>query len=270
MLSDVALMVLGGAFAGGFISGLAGFGTGLVALGIWLHVLAPATAATLVVVCSVASQAQTIPAIWHAIDRARIWLMLAGGLLGVPVGTRLLTHLDPAAFRLGMGVLLLAYSGFMLLSRFRARITWGGRLADGAVGFAGGILGGLAGLSGPLPTVWATLRGWGKDERRGVFQAFNLAVLSAVAVAHAASGLLTAELGRVAVLALPGTLAGTWLGSHAYRRLSDKRFHEVVLRPRLRSHGSANRLRFGWSARWSMRRIMARVTMASDTSGRCS
>jgi len=52
-----------------------------------------------------------------------------------------------------------------------------GRTADGAIGFAGGILGrGLAGLSGALPTVWATLRGWGKDERRGVFQAFNLTI----------------------------------------------------------------------------------------------
>ena len=186
MLSAAMLVVLGGAFAGGFVSGLAGFGTGLVALGIWLHVLSPPTAATLVVVCSVVSQAQTIPAIWHAVDRNRIWPMLTGGLLGVPVGTRLLTHLDPAAFRLGMGVLLLAYSGFMLLSRVRTRMAWGGRMADSAVGFAGGVLGGLgAGLSGPLPTVWATLRGWGKDERRGVFQAFNLAVLSAVAVAHA-------------------------------------------------------------------------------------
>lgn len=229
MLSASTLVVLAGAVAGGFVSGLAGFGTGLVALGIWLHVLAPATAATLVVVCSVVSQAQTIPAIWHAIDRARIWPMLAGGLLGVPLGTRLLTHLDPSAFRLGMGILLLGYSGFMLSSRVRTRVAWGGRMADGAVGFAGGILGGLAGLSGPLPTVWATLRGWGKDERRGVFQAFNLTILTAVAVAHAASGLMTAELGRVAVLALPGTLAGTWLGSHAYRRLSDQRFHEVVL-----------------------------------------
>ena len=181
------------------------------------------------VVCSVVSQAQTIPAIWHAVDRNRIWPMLTGGLLGVPVGTRLLTHLDPAAFRIGMGVLLLAYSGFMLLSRVRTRIAWGGRMAYGAVGFAGGLLGGLAGLSGPLPTVWATLRGWGKDERRGVFQAFNLAVLSAVAVAHAASGLMTADLGRLIVIALPGTLAGTWLGSLSYRRLSDQRFHEVVL-----------------------------------------
>lgn len=69
----------------------------------------------------------------------------------------------------------------------------------------------------------------GKDERRGVFQAFNLAILTAVAVAHAASGLLTAELGWLALLAMPGTLVGTWLGARAYRRLSDQRFHEVVL-----------------------------------------
>ena len=179
MLTAAALVVLGGAFAGGFVSGLAGFGTGLVALGIWLHVLAPAPAATLVVICSVVSQVQTIPAIWHAIDRARVGPMLAAGLVGVPVGTRLLVHLDPGVFRLAMGVLLLTFSGFMLLGRVRAQVAWGGRVADGAVGFAGGILGGLAGLSGPLPTMWATLRGWGKDERRGVFQAFNLAVLSA-------------------------------------------------------------------------------------------
>ena len=229
MLTATALVVLAGAFAGGFVSGLAGFGTGLVALGIWLHVVAPAPAATLVVICSVVAQVQTIPAIWHAIDRARVGPMLAAGLVGVPVGTRLLVHLDPGVFRLAMGVLLLTFSGFMLLGRVRTRVAWGGRVADGAVGLAGGILGGLAGLSGPLPTMWATLRGWGKDERRGVFQAFNLAVLSAAFLSHAVSGMLTAELGRLTLVALPGTLTGAWLGARAYRRLSDKRFHEVVL-----------------------------------------
>lgn len=54
-------VVLLGAFAGGFVSGLAGFGTGLVALGIWLHVIDPRAAASLVVICSVVAQAQTIP-----------------------------------------------------------------------------------------------------------------------------------------------------------------------------------------------------------------
>lgn len=91
------------------------------------------------------------------------------------------------------------------------------------------MLGGLAGLSGPLPTVWATLRGWSKDERRGVFQVFNLAVLTATVASHAVSGLLTAEVGRLAFAALPGTFVGAWLGARTYRRLSDQRFHEVVL-----------------------------------------
>jgi len=43
-----------------------------------------------------------------------------------------------------------------------------------------------------------------------------------------------------------------------------------TLRARFGSHGAGSRLRFGWTARWSMRRIMARVTKASATSGRCS
>lgn len=229
MLSATALVVLGGALGGGFVSGLVGFGTGLAVLGIWLYVLSPATASTLVVVCSVLSQMQTIPFIWHAIDRRRIWPMLVAGLLGVPIGTRLLTHIDAAAFHLGMGVLLLSFSAFMLFGRFRTRLVWGGRAADSAIGFLGGVLGGLAGLSGPLPTMWAALRGWGKDERRGVFQAFNLTILMAALVSHAVSGMLTMELGRLVVVALPGTIVGSLLGVRVYRRLSDQHFHKIVL-----------------------------------------
>jgi uncharacterized membrane protein YfcA len=226
---EAAAIVLGGAFAGGFVSGLAGFGTGLVALGIWLHALQPAAAASLVVVCSVVAQTLTLPAIWHAIHPGRVWPFVAFGLLGVPVGTVLLRRLDPEWFKLCTGLLLVAFSAFLLLSRRPLRLRFGGRAADGLVGFAGGVLGGMAGLSGPLPTMWASVRGWGKDERRGVFQAFNLSVLAAALLAHAASGLLTAEVGRLVLLALPGTAAGAWLGARAYRRLSDRRFHEVVL-----------------------------------------
>jgi len=47
------VIVMIGALAGGFVSGLAGFGTGITALGIWLYALEPAVAATLVVLCSV-------------------------------------------------------------------------------------------------------------------------------------------------------------------------------------------------------------------------
>jgi uncharacterized membrane protein YfcA len=224
-----AVTVMAGALAGGFVSGLAGFGTGLVALGFWLYVIDPAPAVTLAAICSVVAQVQTIPAIWHAVDVRRVWPMVVAGLVGVPFGTALLSSLDPGVFRATLGVLLIAFSTFMLLSRFQPRISWGGRKADAVVGFAGGVLGGLAGLSGPLPTVWATLRGWGKHERRGVFQVFNLSILAAVVAWHLLSGLFTVRLLLLVAVAMPGTFAGTWLGAHAYRRLSDQHFHEVLL-----------------------------------------
>lgn len=227
--TTVVFVVATGAFAGGFVSGLAGFGTGLIALGFWLHVLDSATAATLVAVCSVVGQVQTLPSIWPAFDAKRAWPIVLAGLIGIPLGTFVLTRVDLNSFRLGIGLFLLVFAGFMLFGRVQAKLTWGGRLADSAVGFAGGFLGGLAGLSGPLPVVWATLRGWSKDERRGVIQVFNSAILSAVVLWHFVSGLFTLELGWLILIALPGTLAGTWLGLRAYRRLSDRRFHEIVL-----------------------------------------
>ena len=69
--------------------------------------------------------------------------------------------------------MLLVFPAALYFIRKPMAFQFGGRLADAAVGFAGGILGGLAGLSGPLPTLWASMRGWSKDQRRGVFQIFN-------------------------------------------------------------------------------------------------
>ena len=224
-----ALIVLAGAFAGGFVSGLAGFGLGLVALGFWLHAVSPAEATALVAFCSVLAQAQTLPAIWHAIAWRRVGPMLLAGLAGVPLGAVLLSRLDMQAFRFGTGLFLIAFSAFLLLARAQPAIRWGGTAANAAVGFVGGVMGGLAGLSGPAPTAWATLRGWSKHERRGVFQPFNLVILGAVALWSLFSGRATTALGLLAAVALPGTFAGALLGAAAYRRLSDRRFHEVVL-----------------------------------------
>ena len=58
MTVSAAELILTGALAGGFVSGLTGFGTGIVALGIWLHAVEPVAAASLVVACSLTAQVQ--------------------------------------------------------------------------------------------------------------------------------------------------------------------------------------------------------------------
>ena len=54
------LWVAAGALAAGFVTGLAGFGVGIVALGFWLHVMEPVVAGPLVAICSVAGQVRSI------------------------------------------------------------------------------------------------------------------------------------------------------------------------------------------------------------------
>jgi uncharacterized protein len=222
------LLVLG-ALAGGFVSGLAGFGTGLMALGIWLYVLPPAVAVPLVLICSIVAQTWTLPSIWRSIDFKLVWPFLIGGLLGVPLGTLLIAYADPRLFKLSVGVFLLIFPAVLYFNRNPIVLRFGGRAADAVVGFAGGILGGLAGLSGALPTLWASLRGWGKDQRRGVFQTFNWTVLTTALCLQAATGFITREVLWSALLAMPGTIIGAWLGARTYRMLSDRNFHDVVL-----------------------------------------
>jgi uncharacterized membrane protein YfcA len=229
-MSAVTIAVLlFGAFAGGFVSGLAGFGTALIALGVWLNVLPPPIAGTLVIICSVVSQTSALPSLWRTIDFRLLWPFLVGGLIGVPLGTLLITRVDAGAFKLEVGILLVIFPVVQFLYRRPMASNVGGRIADGAVGLAGGVLGGLAGLSGPPPIVWASVRGWGKDERRGVFQTFNWTVLAASLCLHAASGLVTGEVLRLTLLAFPATLIGAWLGARVYWKLSDRRFADVVL-----------------------------------------
>jgi len=222
-------LLFAGALAGGFVSGLAGFGTALMTLGIWLYLMPPSVAVQLVLVCSVVAQSSTLPSMWRTFDLKLIWPFLIGGVAGVPLGTILIAHADPQNFKLTVGVFLLVFPLALYFQRTPTAFRFGGRLADGAIGFAGGILGGLAGLSGPLPILWASIRGWGKDERRGIFQIFNWTVLVAALGLQLASGLVDRQVIWLALLALPGTILGAALGARVYHGLSDKNFRDVVL-----------------------------------------
>ena len=51
---------------------------------------------------------------------------------------------------------------------------------DMLTGFAGGVLGSVAGLSGALPTIWSSLHGWNKYEQRALLQPFNVIILGIV------------------------------------------------------------------------------------------
>lgn len=226
--AEIAIVFFG-ALAGGVVNGLTGFGTAITTLGIWVHAMPPAAAASLAIICSVASQAQTLHLIWRSIRWKRVAAFVVPGLIGVPLGTLVLPQIDPTIFKLGLGAFLVIYPAYVLLRSRHIAWAFGGAAADGAIGFGGGFLGGLTGLSGVLPVVWTDIRGWSKDERRAVVQSFNMAILSLALVTHAATGLLNRQVAIEAIVALPGTIGGAWLGAFIYRRLADRGYQRVVM-----------------------------------------
>src|ERR1700743_893674 len=102
-------LLLFGALAGGFVSGLAGFGTALMTLGIWLYVMPPSIAVPLILICSVIAQTSTLPSMWKTFELTLVWPFVIGGLVGVPIGTMLVAHADPRIFKLTVGVFLLVF-----------------------------------------------------------------------------------------------------------------------------------------------------------------
>jgi len=229
MQSQQIAIVLAGALAGGLVNGLTGFGTGLTVLGIWLYAISPTMAATLVIFCSCVSQLQTLPMIWPTIRWRSVAIFVVPGVFGVPIGTYLLPHIDPRMFKIGVGCFLVAYTSYVLMRRIEIKIAWGGAFADNIVGFVGGILGGIAGLSGVIPVVWTDLRGWGKEHRRGVVQIYNMSILALALASHVFSGLFTRQVAVAAVVALPGTVCGAWIGARIYRRIADRSYSRIIM-----------------------------------------
>ena len=215
-------------FIGGMTTGIAGFAMGLVVSGIWLHILTPLQTAALIVGYALLAQTYSIWKLRQAMSWRKVAPFIIGGAVGVPIGALLLTYINPAHLRIGVGVLLVLYSVYSL-AKPALKPVQGGIPTDLGIGFLNGLLGGLTGLGGIVVTVWVQLRGWPKDVQRIVFQPVILAAQGMTAVSLAFAGAYTAETIKLYLYGLPALAAGIWIGLRLYGKLDEAGFRKVVL-----------------------------------------
>jgi len=227
-MEALAIVALGSVL-GGFVQGLSGFAFGLVAMSVWAWALEPRVAVVLVVFGSLCGHVVSALSVRRGVSWRLLWPYLVGGLVGIPIGVAMVPWMNPAWFKLVVGALLVLWCPAMLWAGRLPRIRAGGRMADGGAGLAGGVMGGLAGLSGPVPTLWCTLRGYDKPAHRSVVQYFNFAVQAAVMAAYLASGLVTRDVLPMFAVVAPALLLPTVLGSRLYVGISDQAFQRIVL-----------------------------------------
>ncbi len=223
------LIVFAGALLAGFVTGFAGFGTGLIVAGFWFFVLPPQVVPPLIVVCSVAAQVVGHARLSGTLGWRRAMPLISGGVVGVPAGVALLALAPSDYLPLTVGVFLVGYSLVQLLRPQRlVPGPHGHGFRDRLAGFFGGLLGGYAGLSAPVPIVWLQLRGLPGDEQRARYQPFNLVILSLAFVVMLASGRIDGEVASHALVAVPAVAAGAFVGVRAYLGISEASFRRIV------------------------------------------
>lgn len=225
-------VILCGAFLGAVTTGSAGFAFALVGTAVWLHVLPPAEAVPLAVLCSLLLNLALIWKLRDGVVLARLWPFVAGGLIGVPLGVAVLASVDEAWLRLSVGSILIGYSLWRLTRAAPPMLALApgtGRLFDGMVGMIGGALGGATSLSGVLPTLWCGLRGWSSREQRGVFQPYILVMHLVTLAWFVAAGVVSRKTLLHFGVTLPALALGGLLGLRIYAFVSEAGFQRMVL-----------------------------------------
>lgn len=226
---EIVLVVAAGAMVAGLVQGISGFAFGMTAMSIWAWFLDPQMAAALAVFGAWTGQMIAAFTLRRQFGWAVLKPYLLGGLCGIPLGTYLLPYLNVPAFQALLGSILLLWCPAMLYSRFLPVVRRRSHAIDALVGGAGGIMGGLGGFTGVLPTLWCTLQAMPRDEQRSIIQNFNLSVLSVTMLVYLASGKFTLEILPYCGIVAAAVFVPVVLGGRIYVGLSEQQFRQVVL-----------------------------------------
>lgn len=227
--TTVAFLIIG-ASAACFVAGLAGFGTALVASGLFFHALPEEMVPPLIVLSAVTGHITALTLSRRTLAFRPTVPFLIAGAAGVPIGVACLSILSPNALKGVVGAILIAYCLASLMGAIKpVGAALRTRSRDAAVGGLGGVFGGIAGLSGVPPLVWLQISATEPVEMRNILQCFNLIILSLSAIVMGIGGHIDGPVLEALVVVVPAAAIGAVAGSWAFTRVSPRTFQRIVL-----------------------------------------
>lgn len=214
--------LLGAALAGGLARGFSGFGAALIFVPLASVALGPQRAAPLMLVMEVVAIATLTPGAWRIADRREVGWLALGVAAGTPLGAAVLALADPLALRWGVALAILALLG-LLVSGWRFRGVPSRPVTLG-FGMAGGVLGGIAMVSGPPAMAYLLGRDGPARQLRADFALYLAAGAVFAGIAYAAAGLLDAVLLGPFLVAAPAYGLGIWRGARMFGLASERVF----------------------------------------------
>jgi uncharacterized membrane protein YfcA len=213
--------------AAGAISGLAGFGFGLVSVPPLLLIFDPPTVVILVKVLALATSWLILLDSWREIRWRTLAEILPTALLGQILGIILLRDLDTAALKLLASAVVV---GFALLVLRGITITGTNRRAAGlAAGGVSGILSTSTGLSGPPIVFLFTLRHYPVTAFRATTVTYFVIIDLVSLPALFAQGIVDRDTVWAVLILSPSAFIGRFAGARLTRFVSPPQFRRVTL-----------------------------------------
>jgi uncharacterized membrane protein YfcA len=222
---NAAIAICAVAFISGTARGFSGFGSALIFMPLASSIADPRLVAPLLLIIDFIAAAPLLPGAWQKADRKATSIIVLGALVGVPIGTYLLSRLEPVTTRWIISVfvfalLLLLLSGWRYRGKDHLAISIG---IGGLSGFCSGLAqtGGppIVGywLGRPLPSVIA---------RANILLFFGASDFFS-AVSYAVAGLITLDSIKFAVVIGPVYGIGVWFGASLFGKASEAIFRAI-------------------------------------------
>lgn len=225
--ASIALIAVVAA-AAGLVSGITGFGSGLVLMGVLVAIIPVADAAVIAAVTALVCSLLNLWTVRISMPWRETWPMFAVSIPAVAAGVYLLASLSTDALQVLVAVMILSGCTVTLWTPPRGLIGPGlGWLL--ATGLMGGLFGGATSTGGPPVALYTLLRGWDKGVAKAVMSAFFLVMGFWRLALLVASGLATRENLWLGVLMLAPTLAALYVGMWIFRRLSTQWFRYAAM-----------------------------------------
>ncbi|TPJ25359.1 sulfite exporter TauE/SafE family protein [Mesorhizobium sp. B2-7-2] len=214
----------------GIVKGVTGMGLPTLAMGLLGTIMPPVTAASLLIVPSFVTNVWQLFAgpSFSAILR-RLWLMMAGILIGTVAGSRLLASDNVKWTTAGLGAALMVYAAYSLLARQPVVPEKTERWSSPVVGFLTGLVTGGTGVFVVPAVPYIQALGLSRDD---LIQALGLSfTVSTIALALGLASHGAFEAGHLAMssLAVLPALLGMWLGQMLRQKISPATFRRWFL-----------------------------------------
>jgi len=222
----LAVMLIGLAI-GAIARGYSGFGFSAVLVSSWALVTDPARAVVVALCLEVAASVMQAFSVWREIPWKRVALLMAGAVIGTPVGAYLLAHAPREPLKLAIGVFVLISAGLLLFGFKLKGKSYGSRTA--AVGVASGVANGAVAMGGLTVALFLTAEGDRPHQIRASVIAYFFLLDIAGLIFLARESVVTSEMVSLAAISLPITALGVWLGGRRFLGATPDSFRRTTL-----------------------------------------